>query len=211
MDTDFWIERWKEGRTGFHQQEINVWLRKHLNSLGLHAGARIFVPLCGKSSDMLWLADQGYSVLGVEISPLAVESFFQENEITVTSYASDPFRAYKSGPIEILQGNFFDLQPADLQDITGVYDRAALVALPPEMRQEYAAHLGKILSEGTGILLLTFDYPEELRSGPPFSVTPDEVHALFSRNFTIRMLDETMNGIGGMNERVFLLHRRAVR
>ena len=78
MDTDFWLERWQNNQTGFHQDEINSYLTRYWSGLGLTQGSRVLVPLCGKSLDMLWLAEQGHSVVGIELSRLAIEAFFHE-------------------------------------------------------------------------------------------------------------------------------------
>jgi thiopurine S-methyltransferase len=210
METEFWLERWRQGRTGFHQSVINPGLQQYFKTLRIPTSSSVLVPLCGKSLDMLWIAEQGCQVLGVELSPVAVEAFFQENELTVEHDNHGEFISYRSGPIEILLGDFFNLSAEDMYGVAGVYDRAALVALPPELRRRYADHLGTILSAGLRILLLTFEYPEGMRDGPPFSVPTSEVEMLFSGVFDIQLLHTEVNGLGSMTEKIFLLERRPV-
>jgi thiopurine S-methyltransferase len=211
MEREFWLERWRQGRIGFHQSASNPWLAQYFTALRIPADSRVLVPLCGKSLDMLWIVEQGCQVLGVELSPLAVEAFFQENNLPVERRAHRDFISYRRGPIEILQGDFFKLNAEDMKGVAGVYDRAALVALPPELRRRYADHLGTIVSAGLRILLLTFEYPEGMREGPPFSVPASEVEMLFSGAFDIQLLHTEEKGLGSMTEKIFLLERRPVR
>jgi thiopurine S-methyltransferase len=179
MNEEFWLERWKERKTGFHQHEVNAHLRGFWPRLGLAPGERVFVPLCGKSRDMIWLRERGHRVLGIELSPLAVAAFFAENDLTPTRTRQGGFDVWETPDLRILCGNFFDLAAADLVGVRAVYDRAALVALPPEMRERYASHMSEIVEAGTRMLLLTLDYPQAEMEGPPFSVSPDEVDRLY--------------------------------
>ena len=179
MQASFWHERWERSEIGFHKLEINAHLEQFWNRLDLGAGQRVFVPLCGKSLDMLWLAGEGHPVLGVEISPLAVESFFEENQLNPRRFREGAYEVWEADEIRILQGDFFDLEPHQVADCAGVYDRASLIALPPAMRSGYTRHLGAILPPGIQILLVTVEYDQAKRSGPPFSVGEVEVRSLY--------------------------------
>ncbi len=175
----------------------------------------MFVPLCGKSLDMLWLRDHGYSVLGVELSSIAVQEFFKENGITPNHVVGDKFDCYEADGIRILCGDIFDLGKVDLAKVSMVYDRASLVALPPEMRERYASHLVNILPPATQILLITFDYPQTEMSGPPFAVSTKEVESLYSKKSEVRRLAHhdvlALNprfqerGLSRLHENIFLL------
>lgn len=180
MQHEFWLERWKQNQIGFHKQEINPHLQHYWSRLPVNQGDRVFVPLCGKSNDMLWLLGMGYQVVGVELSPLAVESFFSDNDLKPTIWRNGDFLVSEVDRLQILCGDFFALRPADLGKVNVVYDRASLVALPVEMRIKYASSLSTLLSTNTQILLITFDYPQHEMQGPPFSVQDEEVERLFS-------------------------------
>ena len=180
MDTDFWLQRWQEGQIGFHRHDVMPLLQKHWPSLQLPQGSRVLVPLCGKSLDMHWLAAQGYRVLGVELSPLAVTQFFEEAGLDPVRTTSRYGEHVSAGPIEIIVGDAFGLAPALLADVAGVYDRAALIALPPDMRLRYRDTVYAALPTGCQGLLITLEYPQEEKAGPPFSVGQAEVEALFS-------------------------------
>src|SRR5574340_1608572 len=145
MKKDFWLERWERKEIGFHQDEINPYLRQYWQELHLARGSEVFVPLCGKSRDMLWLREQGHAVLGVELSPLAAQAFFEENGLSPQRTRGERFDSYEADGIRILCGDFFDLDRDDLAGVKAVYDRASLIALPPEMRERYARHLESIL------------------------------------------------------------------
>jgi len=188
MDIAFWHARWEAGEIGFHQHDYHHFLQEFWPRLELQGTERIFVPLCGKSRDMLWLLEQGHSVLGVELSPIAVEDFFRENDLQGTKGANDRFSLVQMDELELWCGDFFDLTPSDLAGVGAVYDRASLVALPPEMRRRYADHLAKLLPAGSRSLLITLDYPQEQMNGPPFAVSPAEIEALFAKEFEIERL-----------------------
>jgi thiopurine S-methyltransferase len=138
--------------------------------------------------DMLWLRDQGYLVHGVELSDIAVQSFFQENGLVPEHNSSNKFERYSAGQIRLLCGDFFDLEKKDFANVRLVYDRASLVALPPELREHYVHHLISILQPGTQILLLTFDYPQSEMSGPPFAVSLEEIESLYYKHAEVRIL-----------------------
>jgi thiopurine S-methyltransferase len=189
MDKDFWLERWHEGKIGFHQDRVTPLLEKYWDALELPAGSTVFVPLAGKSLDMAWLAARGHRVLGVELSELAVQQFFAEHGLVPTIGDSRFGRHYVFGSIELICGDAFALDAALLADCAAVYDRAALIALPPTMRQRYADELYARLPTGCRGLLVTLEYPQHEKAGPPFSVEESEVHALFGRDWRIDLLE----------------------
>jgi thiopurine S-methyltransferase len=188
MQPEFWHARWERGETGWHLDEINLHLRQHWQALGVARGARVLVPLCGKSPDLLWLAGEGYRVLGAEISPLAVEGFFADHGLAPVITDEPPFRRYRLDEMEILCGDFFDLTAAHLDGVSAVYDRASLIALPRDMRPRYASHLKALLAPRSRILLITLDYEQTEMAGPPFSVSEAEVQELLGERFDVHPL-----------------------
>jgi len=188
MQPEFWLERWKSNEIGFHQQEINTHLQEYWPRLRVPAGGAVFVPLCGKSRDMLWLRAQGYTVLGVEISPLAVRDFFAENRLSATVTTLPSFECWQADGITLFCGDFFRLTAGQLERVAGVYDRASLIALPPAMRERYVAMLGTILPVMARMLLVTMDYPNGEMQGPPFAVSETEVRALYEQHFQVEHL-----------------------
>lgn len=188
MERQFWLERWNRQEIGFHQQSVNAQLPRFWGDLGVAPGGAVFVPLSGKSGDMMWLRAQGHTVLGVELSPLAIAAFFTENGLTPRWRRRGAFQVAEADGIRILLGDFFDLVAGDLADAKGVYDRAALVALPPGTRERYASHMAAILPPGTRMLLVTLEYPPAQMEGPPFSVPPAEVERLYRPHGDVRLL-----------------------
>lgn len=189
MEHDFWHKRWRNGEIGFHQNEINPWLLQYWDALAVAKTATVFVPLCGKSADMIWLRQRGHQVLGVELSMIAVQSFFAENGATPHTTALGEFECLENDGIRLLCGDFFALRAGDLAHIGAVYDRAALIALPSEMRRQYAAQMARILPAGTPMLLVVMDYPQHELNGPPFAVTLDEVRELYGYAADIEVLE----------------------
>ncbi|QNB08942.1 thiopurine S-methyltransferase [Herbaspirillum frisingense] len=180
MEAQFWLERWREGRTHFHQERVTPLLQKYWPQLALPAGSTVLVPLCGKSLDMLWLAHQGHRVLGVELSELAITQFFSENQLTPAIHESAQGRHYVAGNIELVCGDIFLLEDATLAACAGAYDRAALIALPPQMRARYVADIYGRLPAQARSLLITLEYDQQKMDGPPFSVAEEEVQRLYA-------------------------------
>ena len=187
-DAENWLARWREGRINFHQDAPSPMLVEFWNAIGAPAGARVFVPLAGKTVDMPWLAERGHRVFGVELVPLAVEQFFAEQGLQ-RAVTQTPIGALStSGPIDLLCGDVFALQASDLAGCEAVFDRAALIALPPELRERYVREVYTLLPSGCGGLLVTLAFPQEQKPGPPFSVPEREVRALFERDWTVELL-----------------------
>jgi len=189
MDANFWKQRWQEGQIGFHRTEVMPLLQAHWAALSLPPGSRVLVPLAGKSLDMHWLAAQGHRVLGVELSPLAVQQFFDEAGLQPRQHRSRYGEHFIAGPVEIIQGDAFDLDAALLADVAGLYDRAALIALPPPLRQHYRDTVYAALPGGCQGLLITLEYPQAEKSGPPFSVEAREVGQLFAAPWQADLLE----------------------
>lgn len=189
MNPDFWHQRWADNQIGFHQSAPTTLLLKHWPALGVPAGATVFVPLCGKSLDMAWLASKGYRVLGVELSQLAVEQFFTEHGLTPEIHQSQYGTHYRAGGIEIIQGDAFGLDADVLRDCTAVFDRAAMIALPPPMRERYADEVYARLPTGCRGLLITLEYPQAERDGPPFAITETEIRELHAARWSIDLLE----------------------
>lgn len=216
MDAAFWHQRWSENRIGFHQSAPTPLLLKHWPTLGVPRGARVFVPLAGKSLDMAWLASQGHGVLGVELSQLAVEQFFAEHGLQPETETTRHGTHYRAGDIELVCGDAFALDADILRDCTAVFDRAALIALPPDLRKRYAGELYSLLPAGCHGLLVTLEYPQHEKDGPPFSVEEDEVNALYSRDWRVELLERRpiprehpgyVEGVSKLDTAVYALQR----
>jgi thiopurine S-methyltransferase len=177
MQPDYWLKRWEEGRIGFHDADVNPRLvEHHASSLG--GTIRVLVPLCGKSADLEWLAVQGHEVVGIELSELAARAFFSERNIEPERREQPPFVAYRHGAVTILVGDFFAATPEHTGYCDGAYDRAALIALPDELRARYVAHLPTLLAPKAKLLLVTLDFDAE--GGPPFAVSSSEVERRYA-------------------------------
>jgi len=188
MKRDFWLERWQRNQIGFHEDEVNPYLPQFWPQLTQASDSKVFVPLCGKSVDMKWLSQQGHKVIGVEFSEIAAQAFFKENGYTAHASSNGKFMQYEANNIRILCGDFFELSREDMLGVTAVYDRASVVALPLDMRQEYVKKLASILPAKTKMLLVTFEYPQVEMQGPPFSIAADEVTFLYQQYAEINLL-----------------------
>ena len=215
MEKDFWLERWVREEIGFHEGEVNAYLLEFWQELQLKPADTVFVPLCGKSLDLQWLREQGNSVLGVELSKIAVQAFFNENGYVAAHAVQGQFERCEAGGICILCGDFFELSCRDVEAVGGVYDRASMIALPPDMRKRYVQKLVSILPAGTKILLIAIDYMQEEMAGPPFALAEAEVYSLYGECASIKQLAQydvleknprfKSRGLTRMQEVVYLL------
>ncbi len=188
MQPEFWHKKWASNQIGFHLPDVNPYLQRFWPDLNLAAQARVLVPLCGKSLDLLWLAGRGHRVLGVELSEKAVEDFFSEQQLQPQVSEQGVFKVYRAGSIELWCGDIFALSAEDVADCSALYDRAAVIALPPPMRERYAEHLQTILPAGLKGLLITLDYDQSQIAGPPFSVDDAQVQHLFGGAWQMQLL-----------------------
>lgn len=218
MKQDEWFSRWRDGRIAFHRLEVNELLLQFWPKLEIKPNATIFVPFCGKSLDMIWFLRQGYSVIGIELSPIACKAFFVENGLKVTEYQSESFRIFESGKIKIFCGDYFELQAGMIGDISAVFDRGSLVALPKEMREKYVRHMHRLASNAKH-LLITLEYNQNEMSGPPFSVSEQEIQSLYDEPHyrAERLLHENVDiperfrarGMRALTESVYMIQAQA--
>ena len=209
MDANFWHQRWEQNQIAFHENRANPLLVKNHQRLSLPPGGRWFVPLCGKSLDIHWLLANGYSVAGAELSPIAIDQLFSELGVKPKVRTRGKLKHYQADNIDIFVGDIFDLSGADLGKVDGIYDRAALVALPEAMRARYTAHLVEI-TRGAPQLLACFVYDQNLQPGPPFSVSDREVEEHYRAHYDLELLssEEVPGGLKGKcpaKENVWLL------
>ena len=206
MNPKFWQSRWQEGRIGFNQSAVNPLLIKYWPDLQLPAGSRVFVPLCGKSIDIQWLAAQGYDVIGVELIESAVQAFFAEQNIVPTVHehiTTSTFKYYQgqlSGQtITLWVADIFALTAEDIGDIDAVYDKAALIALPADMRVAYSEQIHKISGDAPQ-LLITLNYDQSKKNGPPFSISDEQVQQYYGEHYQISKLASEPTSIGSIPE-----------
>lgn len=180
MDAEFWHQRWQDNDIGFHQPAVSPLLQRHWQALSPDTDAKVWVPLCGKSQDMLWLHQHGHTLVGVELSDTALNDFSHEHSLALT-WRPDATPATLHGDgFQLYCADYFSLTASQLEGVTLIYDRAALIALPADMRQQYITHLFNMLPGPWQLLLITMDYPQNERAGPPFAVSDNDVTLLFS-------------------------------
>ena len=184
MDPNFWHKRWEKNEIGFHQSVVNVLLSDHFSGLSLPQTSRVFVPLCGKTRDIAWLLSQGHRVVGVELSKLAVEELFVDLGVAPKISVQGELLRYSAPGLEIFVGNIFELSGDLLGRVDAIYDRAALVAFPAEMRGRYGAHVAAI-TQLAPQFLICFEYDQAVMNGPPFSIDRQKVHDVYGAHYQI--------------------------
>lgn len=190
MELSYWQSRWNKGNIGFHMQEGYPGLKKHWVALDLPKNSNVLVPLCGKSLDMIWLTDRVKTVVGVEVSEKAIHEFIEENNLTTEQDSFANFTIHKTHKIELWCGDFFKFPDHKYTSYDLIYDKAALVALPPAMRNRYAEKIIALSAENTRMLLHHFVYGQSEMPGPPFSVSKWEIEELYGDYFDIKTLEE---------------------
>jgi len=187
MDASFWHQRWEKNEIAFHQTKANPLLVEYFHQLSLAKGNRIFVPLCGKTLDISWLLSNGYCVAGAELSQIAIEQLFMELGVQPTISGVGEVDQWSAKDIDIFVGDIFAVSRKILGPVDAVYDRAALVAFPKEMRNRYTAHLTEITDKAPQ-LLITYDYDQNAMEGPPFSVSNEEVKRHYRVNYDVTLI-----------------------
>jgi thiopurine S-methyltransferase len=185
----FWLERWRTGEISFHKAAVNPRIVRHWPAVGVAPPAAVFVPLCGKTLDMRWLAERGHDVLGVELSPLAVEAYFADAQERPTRSDDGLLVRYQHEHTTLWCGDFFALDRDHLASVGAVYDRGALVALPADLRRRYVEHLLDTVPLGTRMLLLTVQYDQTAANGPPFAVHEEEIERLYGARCRVTRLE----------------------
>ena len=177
MHEQFWHQKWEKDEIGFHEGEVNRFLYDYFNVLKLAAGARVFVPLCGKTRDIAWLLDKGMKVVGVELSEHAIKQLFAELNLEPKVESLADGLHYTSANIDIFVANIFSLNSELLGEVDAIYDRGALVALPENIRTRYAQMLPTITNNAPQ-LVVTYNYEQSQYSGPPFALPESEIERL---------------------------------
>jgi thiopurine S-methyltransferase len=218
MRPSFWHERWRDGRIGFHRDTPNPALTEWWSQITPHEDGAVLVPLCGKSRDMTWLAEHGHEVVGVEISPVAIDEFWIDSGGTPARSRLGLYQQSRAAGISLLEGSFFNLTPNQALPIGAFYDRASIIALPAELRPHYAAALARVIAPGVQGLMVTVNYDQTEIDGPPFALGPDAVRGLLGEDFHVEVLysadayDRASHlaerGLSALSEHIMRLTRR---
>ncbi len=223
MDSKFWHDVWDEGQIGFHQSEVNKNLKNHLNLLQ-STEHEILVPLCGKSLDMNYLVSENYTVYGVEIVKKAIIEYFDEHKLNyhcedISTEQNVKFESYttENNKLQLYHGDFHQFDQLGIK-FSAIYDRASMIALPPELREVHAQSLRNLTKKNGTILLITLEYDQSKVNGPPHSLETAEVQSLFSNDFEITIINEEKtknigpkfknNGINFVTQKVYCLKRK---
>lgn len=211
MDASFWRQRWEKNEIGFHEKKANPLLVTYFRELSVGKGRRVFVPLCGKTLDISWLLSRGYRVAGAELSQLAIEQLFIELGMQPDIENVGSIERWSANNLDLFVGDIFTVSRLMLGQVDAVYDRAALVALPEDMRKRYVAHLLEITGKAPQ-LLISYEYDQSLVEGPPFSVSNEEVRRHYASTYTLTLVagTEVQGGLKGKapaKENVWLLKR----
>jgi thiopurine S-methyltransferase len=209
MDPGFWHQRWEKNEIAFHEPAANPLLVRHFDELSLAQGSRVFVPLCGKSLDVSWLLSKGYRVAGAELSPIAVEQLFTGLGVQPQVSRLGEVERRSAKNLDIFVGDIFAVFSQMLGPVDAVYDRAALVAFPEDMRHRYTAQLME-MTDRAPQLLICYDYDQRLMDGPPFSVSHEEVRRHYAARYQLTLIEnkQVPGGLKGKcpaNENVWLL------
>jgi thiopurine S-methyltransferase len=189
MAIEDWHQRWRDNKIAFHESDVNRYLQSYISDFKLPSVARIFMPLCGKAYDIAWLADQGYEVIGIELSDIAIDAFFAENGLSRQKFQAGNLVLHRAKNISLIQGDFFELTPSVLGECDMVYDRAALIALDSEDRAKYVQHMNNLLPVVKHQLIVNLEYNQEDMNGPPFSVSKADIDLQYSNQFNIKLLE----------------------
>lgn len=200
MDSQYWHRKWESNDIAFHEREAHPLLVRHWEALRLKEGARVFVPLCGKTVDIHWLLGQGFRVVGAELSRIAVEQLFADLGLAPEVTVEGEVLRYCAGKLDVYAGDIFAVSAEVLGEVDAVYDRAALVALPEGVRDRYAKHLAAITRRATQ-LVICFEYDQSVMQGPPFAIEGEALGTLYGEAYRLESL-ERAELVGGLKGKV---------
>ncbi|MFO1411516.1 MAG: thiopurine S-methyltransferase [Acinetobacter parvus] len=209
MQHEFWHQKWQKNEIGFHLNQPHPLLVKYMGCLNISPNSRIFIPLCGKSLDIHWLLTQGYHVVGIDLSPIAIHDLISTLGLSFTEMQSGNLSHFHHPQIDLFVGDFFELTIEQLGQIDAIYDRAALVALPEQMRSQYIQHLIHIGGHASQ-LLISFEYDQSMMAGPPFAISTQQLQDYYSSEYDIQLLDrqtELLKGKVNAQEKIWLLKK----
>lgn len=189
MESTFWRQKWENHEIGFHRSEVNPSLAKYFSKLSLSEKRRVFLPLCGKTLDIKWLIARHYRVAGIELVETAVEQLFDELGMEPEIAECGNMKRYSAANIDIFTGDIFELTGKMLGSVDAIYDRAALVALPEDMRKRYTAHLTEITKKAPQ-LLVVYEYDQSLMEGPPFSISNEEIKRHYRDSYKVSLIED---------------------
>lgn len=154
--------------------------------------SRVFVPLCGKSLDLIYLSEQGHEVIGLEYSKIAVNDFFEENNLAYNKEQCEgsPFVKYaaKDKNITIYQGDLFDFsqEVCGSGSIDAVWDRGSFVAINVSSRDKYVELMSSLVKPSGRILMEIVKYHDPDYYGPPRIILEQDLKSYFKR-FTVEV------------------------
>lgn len=195
MSPDDWEYRWSLDQTKFHMPKVHPMLQKHIDKLCQgKIRQRVYVPLCGKTLDMKWLADQGHEVVGNEYVDAGCRQFFEEQNIP---YKSEPipgvngvvYSSTDGSSIKIYRCDCFDLNSKVIGTFDCIWDRGGFVALPIKDRQRYASSIIGLMKKDCRYLLDCFLVDNDIFAGPPFNCTDLNVTKCFADRCSIEKID----------------------
>jgi thiopurine S-methyltransferase len=187
VDHEFWHNAWaKSEKPGWQQDQANNALVKFWQP----DSSAVFVPLCGRSPDLTWLHEQGHQVIGVDLSETAIRRFLESGGQKFSVEEIGEFKVFRAHGYTLYAGAYFSLSTEQLSSVARVYDRAALVALPADMRPRYAEHLQNIVPASSQILMNLIAYDQSQMDGPPFSVPESEMRQYFEQRYQIEVLQQ---------------------
>lgn len=218
MDASFWHRCWENNTIGFHQETVHPFLIEHLAQRIKTTDKRVFVPLCGKTLDMYWLAEK-LDVVGAELSDVACRDFFADQQIVPQQDKVGKFTRFHVKNIELWQGDFFHLAAEQFPQFDWIYDRAAIIALPVSLQKQYVEHLTRFLGTSTQLMLISLEFPEHELSGPPFPVFRQDIEHLFDgfdiqcigqRELPNKQFAQRTFNVSYLTERVYIIQQKVV-
>lgn len=215
MEAQFWLNKWQKNEIGFHLPKPHPWLVALWPQLShQQESLHVFLPLCGKSLDIDFFLQLGHQVTANELSDDAVKAVFERLGWQPKMTPWEGGQCYQAHNLTIYAGDFFKLNPTQLSKVQWVYDRAALIALPQDMRGLYTHHLVQVCPSAQQCLI-TLDYQQTLMQGPPFALSDNEVKQHYQATYAITELKSAniieheprfaQNGLPELFQRVYQL------
>ena len=186
MENHILVGAFQEGARFYQPQrpEAHDFLTRHLTPDQL-SGRNVVVPNCGRSVDMIYLAQHAARVTGTGCTPMQIEQFQEENCL----YMEFDGAAWRFDSLSLSPVPLCNLPDAQLGTVDIVYDRSAMISTAPDMRGDYLSRIDRLTRPGGRIYLMTVEFSTQ-RSEGPYSISAAEVETLFGDRYTVKHLEE---------------------
>lgn len=174
-----WDEHYREKEIEempWYYAEMDPDLSAVLKSLKIEKGRALDLGT-GPGTQAIALAESGFEVTATDISGTAVKDASKR-------------AAEKGLDINFIEDDILETRLDGEFDL--IFDRGCFHTLQPDRRRDYVRIVHGLIRPGGYLFLKVMSHMEKLLEGGPYRFTPGDIHELFTPNFEVDSIDETV-------------------